>query len=136
MFYHLFLLPMKVKSIVNFLGLSNIFSAHFCQWILKFPPKISSNIFTLEKSYNTMYRVSFKEWTPLVLVLVTTILLWLLQLHLMSCLLWIYLSKEVQYIPLDPLELNLHIKMRFQSDHNFYVFEQNLKGWEFVCKVT
>ena len=78
------------------------------------------------------YRVRFKEWPPLVLGLVTTFLLRLLQFNLMSCLSWKYLSKEVQYISIDQLELKLHIKMCFQSDPNFYVFEQNSRGWEFV----
>ena len=79
-----------------------------------------------------VYRVRFKEWPPLVFGVVTTFLLRLLQFNIMSCLLWIHLSKEVQYISIDQLELKLHIKMCFQSDPNFYVFEQNSRGWEFV----
>ena len=40
----------------------------------------------------------------------------------MSCLLRIYLSKEVQYISVDQSELNLQAKMCFLSDPNFYIF--------------
>ena len=58
------------------------------------------------------------------------------QFNLMSCLLWIYLSKEVQYVSIDQLELKLHIKMCLQSDPNFYVFEQNSRGWEIEYEVT
>ena len=65
-----------------------------------------------------------KRMAPLVLGLVTTVLLWLLQFDEMSCLLQNYLSKEVQCISIDQLELKLHIKMCFQSDPNFYVFDQ------------
>ena len=65
---------------------------------------------------------------PVVLGLVTTFLLRLLQFNLISCSLGIYLSNEVQYISMDQLELKLHIKMCFQSDPNFYVFEQDLRG--------
>ena len=37
---------------------------------------------------------------------------------------------------MDQLELKLDIKMCFQSDPNFYIFEQNLRGLEFVSKVA
>ena len=45
-------------------------------------------------------------------------------------------SNEVQCVSIEQLELKVHNKMCFQSDPNFYVFEQNLRGWGFVCKVT
>ena len=65
----------------------------------------------------------------------TSFLPWLLQFYQMSCLSWIYLSKEVYYVSIDQLEVKLDIKMCFQFDPNFYIFEQNLRGWEFVSKV-
>ena len=37
----------------------------------------------------------------------------------------IYILKEVQDISIDQLKLKLHIILCFQSDPNFYVFEQN-----------
>ena len=37
---------------------------------------------------------------------------------------------------MDQLELRLDIEMCFQSDPNFYVFEQYLRGSEFVSKVA
>ena len=85
-------------------------------------------IFMLNIKIFLKYRVRFKEWPPLGKGLVTTFLLRLLWFDLMSCLLWIHLSKEVQYISTDQLELQLLIKMFFQSDPNFYVFEQNSRG--------
>ena len=46
----------------------------------------------------------------------------------MSCLICIYLSKEVQYISVDQSKLNVHGKICFLSDPNFYIFVTKFKG--------
>ena len=105
-------------------------------WLRSNGPECSFAHMRVIRAYFQLYRVRFKEWPPLVLGLVTIFLTRLLQFSLMSCLLWIHLSKEVQYISIDQLELKLLVKMCFQSDPNFYVFEHNSRGWEFLGKVT
>ena len=45
-----------------------------------------------------------------------------LQFYKMSCLLRIYVYKELQYVSVGQLEVKIHIKMYFQPDPNFYIF--------------
>ena len=66
---------------------------------------------------------------PLVLGPVNTFLLRLLQFNWMSCLLWIYLSKEVEFISIDQSELKLHIKIVFSQIPTF-MFLNKIQGVE------